>query len=78
MDSEKKGILIQTLKSNTLTKAFLVSIVGFQSTILAYCFTKNKLEFDNQKSNYNLDIVYLSLGFFLIAVILRRFTPSVF
>ena len=78
MDSEKKGILIQTLKSNTLTKAFLVSIVGFQSTILAYCFTKNKIEFDNQKSNYNLDIVYLSLGFFLIAVILRRFTPSVF
>lgn len=76
MNFEKKGIVSETLKSNILTKAFLVSIIGFQSTLLAYIFTKNNPQISSVKYNYDIYIVFLSLSFLLISFFVRRYSSA--
>ncbi len=73
MDTEKKISLYKSLDSNILTKTFLVSTIGFQSTVLTYIFTKINYRANYYKYTYNIYIVYISIAFLIIGTILRKY-----
>ena len=78
LDFDKSGIMYNSLKSNILFKSFLVSIIGFQSTIISYIFMKNRFRIDNRRFEYNILIVYLSIIFLIVAILSRQFISLTF
>ncbi len=73
LDVEKKASLYQSLDSNILTKTFLMSTIGFQSTVIVYAFSKINNHYRYQNQRYNIYIVYISILLFFAGVATRKY-----
>lgn len=78
MDADKKVSLYQSLDSNILTKTFLMSTIGFQSTLLGYVFTKINYQTKYLNYSYDIYIVYVSIAFLVIGTVIRKFIGFTF
>ena len=73
----EKASLYQSLDSNILTKTFLMSTIGFQSTVIVYAFSKINNHYRYQNQRYNIYIVYISILLFFAGFAIRKYVPII-
>ena len=78
LNPEFSGNFYLSTNSNILMRTFLVSIIGLQSVLFAYIFTKNNYDSNDISYSYSINIVYLSLLIFIFGLVSRQFFSTIF
>ncbi len=78
LNPEFSGDFYLTTNSNILMRTFLVSVIGLQSALFAYIFTKNNYDSNDISYSYSIYIVYISLLIFIFGLVFRQFISTIF